>query len=84
MYKTSGHLPYYAESMFPPMELRELPDIDARYSENEAVIQERRKELFKKHPQAVLRLAEGKGNDHYVKSAKDLFSELSEEEYEYN
>jgi threonyl-tRNA synthetase len=22
MYKTSGHLPYYAESMFPPMELR--------------------------------------------------------------
>ena len=23
MYKTSGHLPYYAESMFPPMALRE-------------------------------------------------------------
>lgn len=23
MYKTSGHLPYYEESMFPPMELRE-------------------------------------------------------------
>ena len=23
MYKTSGHLPYYADSMFPPMELRE-------------------------------------------------------------
>jgi threonyl-tRNA synthetase len=23
MYKTSGHLPYYAESMFPPMELHE-------------------------------------------------------------
>ena len=23
MYKTSGHLPYYAESMFPPMELNE-------------------------------------------------------------
>ena len=23
MYQTSGHLPYYAESMFPPMELRE-------------------------------------------------------------
>src|ERR1035441_5218504 len=23
MYKTSGHLPYYAESMFPPMEVRE-------------------------------------------------------------
>ena len=24
MYKTSGHLPYYAESMFPPMELDEI------------------------------------------------------------
>lgn len=26
MYKTSGHLPYYAESMFPPMELKESED----------------------------------------------------------
>ena len=26
MYLTSGHLPYYAESMFPPMELRESGD----------------------------------------------------------
>jgi len=26
MYKTSGHLPYYAESMFPPMELVEEED----------------------------------------------------------
>jgi threonyl-tRNA synthetase len=26
MYKTSGHLPYYAESMFPPMELKESAD----------------------------------------------------------
>lgn len=26
MYKTSGHLPYYAESMFPPMELVESTD----------------------------------------------------------
>lgn len=29
MYKTSGHLPYYAESMFPPMELREGKGVDA-------------------------------------------------------
>jgi hypothetical protein len=27
MYKTSGHLPYYAESMFPPMELTKLDPI---------------------------------------------------------
>ena len=30
MYKTSGHLPYYAESMFPPMVLRENPEIEAK------------------------------------------------------
>jgi len=28
MYKTSGHLPYYAESMFPPMELSETDKVD--------------------------------------------------------
>ncbi|MCW5555371.1 MAG: threonine--tRNA ligase [Verrucomicrobiae bacterium] len=28
MYKTSGHLPYYAESMFPPMVLREMSGFD--------------------------------------------------------
>lgn len=28
MYTTSGHLPYYAESMFPPMELKEAPDAE--------------------------------------------------------
>jgi threonyl-tRNA synthetase len=29
MYQTSGHLPYYAESMFPPMELNETLDTEA-------------------------------------------------------
>ena len=28
MYKTSGHLPYYAESMFPPIELVESGDLE--------------------------------------------------------
>src|SRR5213080_4300016 len=30
LYKKSGHLPYYAESMFPPMELREGSDSTAQ------------------------------------------------------
>lgn len=30
MYRTSGHLPYYAESMFPPMELRESAEASGR------------------------------------------------------
>src|SRR5256886_7239516 len=33
MYKTSGHLPYYAESMFPPMELKREADSDAQLQE---------------------------------------------------
>ena len=38
MYKTSGHLPYYAESMFPPMEMDE-------HREERAKIQSRMAEL---------------------------------------
>src|ERR1043166_6099224 len=38
MYKTSGHLPYYAESMFPPMELKENPEIEAELAEAEAAL----------------------------------------------
>ena len=33
MYKTSGHLPYYAESMFPPMELRAEGETQALMAE---------------------------------------------------
>ena len=29
MYKTSGHLPYYAESMFPPIELKESQEAES-------------------------------------------------------
>jgi threonyl-tRNA synthetase len=29
LFKTSGHLPYYAESMFPPMELKESAEAEA-------------------------------------------------------
>src|ERR1051325_1993598 len=29
LYKKSGHLPYYAESMFPPMTVRDEPELDA-------------------------------------------------------
>ena len=42
MYRTSGHLPYYAESMFPPMMLKEEGSTKEEVSETEASI----KELF--------------------------------------
>jgi threonyl-tRNA synthetase len=40
MYKTSGHLPYYAESMFPPMELDALKDQPKKREEREALGEE--------------------------------------------
>ncbi len=30
MYKTSGHLPYYAESMFPPMQMKLEPEVEVK------------------------------------------------------
>jgi len=37
MYKTSGHLPYYAESMFPPMEILEEEDKERKESLHAAI-----------------------------------------------
>jgi threonyl-tRNA synthetase len=45
MYKTSGHLPYYAESMFPPMELRENLDLGRRIAEQEEGLAAQSEEL---------------------------------------
>jgi threonyl-tRNA synthetase len=40
MYKTSGHLPYYAESMFPPMQLKLEVTDEAKMVANLKVIEE--------------------------------------------
>ncbi|MBI5684939.1 MAG: threonine--tRNA ligase [Verrucomicrobia bacterium] len=40
MYETSGHLPYYADSMFPPMVVRENTTADRFLSENIEVAEE--------------------------------------------
>jgi threonyl-tRNA synthetase len=49
MYTTSGHLPYYAESMFPPMELRHEGNEAARIK----ALEERRESIRAKHKQSV-------------------------------
>jgi len=63
MYKTSGHLPYYAESMFPPMKLRENRE-NAKMEEDE---QERRqkmaRELVKQLKPYINELAKEEGSD---------------------
>jgi threonyl-tRNA synthetase len=49
MYKTSGHLPYYAESMFPPMELAE-----SRYPEEHIHFSgAKERQGFSEHPELV-------------------------------
>src|SRR5262245_66632371 len=45
LYKKSGHLPYYAESMFPPMELPEEEDRRERDRITAALMEERRYSL---------------------------------------
>ena len=45
MYLTSGHLPYYAESMFPPMTLQAEGEIQRMLNENTAEKKETRQKL---------------------------------------
>ncbi len=50
MYKTSGHLPYYAESMFPKMEMDEhradRQKIEARIAELEKQLADHAKKII--------------------------------------
>jgi threonyl-tRNA synthetase len=45
LYKTSGHLPYYADSMFPPMQLKMEPEEEARILELEGKLTDKRAEV---------------------------------------
>jgi threonyl-tRNA synthetase len=45
LYKTSGHLPYYADSMFPPMQLKMEPEEEARILEVEGKLTDKRAEV---------------------------------------
>src|SRR5205085_1572068 len=47
LYKKSGHLPYYADSMFPPMRLRESGKIGASITRAENSLEARGHKMFK-------------------------------------
>src|SRR6267143_2865241 len=77
MYKTSGHLPYYAESMFPPMEVREVGNAASRWIEaaqklesvdakNAASLRNIFDEIVEKNPNATM----GEAADLLWKSAE--------------
>jgi threonyl-tRNA synthetase len=48
LYKKSGHLPYYAESMFPPMELQAEGELQLRITQDRATRRAQSKELAEK------------------------------------
>ena len=80
MYKTSGHLPYYADSMFPPMELTESPDVDKLFVEKAKMAGEKNREIYQRHAESWNALADTKTDEEYIQGAKNLFAGLSESE----
>ena len=77
MYKISGHLPYYAESMFPPMELREkgaAPDAELERYYLKAMNCPHHHRIFAAEPHSYrdlpLRLAEFGTNYRYEQSGE--------------
>jgi threonyl-tRNA synthetase len=81
MYKTSGHLPYYAESMFPPMELLEedgrkkrdaVRDEMGKIADEAARLEQEGKKVeadeLSKKAQALLESVRGLGERYYLKA----------------
>jgi threonyl-tRNA synthetase len=78
MYLTSGHLPVlYAESMFPPMELREMPSAEWRATEISKRERNLNKEIYEQHREAVDSFVQTRGKD-ISADAERLFNELSQ------
>ena len=78
MYLTSGHLPIlYAESMFPPMELREMPGVEAKFTELTKKAQERDKKTSERHEKKIIELSKREDVD---QAALDFYEGLSKEE----
>jgi threonyl-tRNA synthetase len=78
MYKTSGHLPYYAESMFPPMELSVEGQAGVRLqginSNSEVEAQKLRKIIESKLPE-IQKMAEGIALDKAIEHAIESLPE---------
>ncbi len=75
MYLTSGHLPIlYAESMFPPMELREWPTIDSILTLIGKHAREKNIEIYERHKEKIESFKKGQEP---IKTAEDFFAGLS-------
>ncbi len=80
MYKTSGHLPYYAESMFPPMQLREMPSVETKFTQLNKFAEEKHKRISERHEQAIVSLSKLKTQEELQAAIRSFCSQLSPEE----
>ncbi|MEI9962576.1 MAG: hypothetical protein WDM76_16100 [Limisphaerales bacterium] len=71
MYQTSGHLPYYADSMFPPIELRESPTIDPILTEFTRLIRKDNKTIAERYKSKLQDFQKEKGSN--IAKAAELF-----------
>jgi threonyl-tRNA synthetase len=80
MYLTSGHLPVlYAESMFPPMELRESPVLDPILTEFTKLIRKDNKTIAERYKSKLQDFQKEKGSN-IANAAELFFEELSPED----
>ena len=79
MYKTSGHLPYYAESMFPPMELHEAPKGDSDLSKLKGMFSEDNKRIYEQNRSSIDSIFKSSG-DSIEGKAEQLFDALTKED----
>jgi threonyl-tRNA synthetase len=78
MYLTSGHLPIlYADSMFPPMELREWPGIDSKLTMIGKFAREKNKEIYERNKE---KLDDYIKNQDIAKSAEEFYAGLNSED----
>jgi threonyl-tRNA synthetase len=72
LYKKSGHLPYYADSMFPPMELRpegkEFEEKEKRFRELQMIVEAKQETPDQYHEFKDLQFERTQTNRYYLKA----------------
>src|SRR5438034_3331759 len=66
LYRKSGHLPYYAESMFPPMELRDEAEVGASLTAAKARLEEDARSFYEDNKQLLEELTLASGREQLI------------------
>jgi threonyl-tRNA synthetase len=79
LYRKSGHIPYYAESMFPPMELRDEAEVGVSLSAAKARLEEDARSFYEDNKQVVDKLAPGSAREQLI---RDFRADLEPDQLE--